>query len=115
MDSNTLFIISTLIRELIELCLNDRRHIKQIFIFSHNLYFFKEVTYGYDDGRKKLYRENVEFSVVSKVNGNSKIKSFDCVNPIKTSYELLWNKLREKEFEDDSIQNTMRRIFDFFI
>ena len=115
MDSNTLFIISTLIRELIELCLNDRRHIKQIFIFSHNLYFFKEVTYGYDDGRKKLYRENVEFSVVSKVNGNSKIKSFDCVNPIKTSYELLWNKLREKEFEDDSIQNTMRRILEQFL
>ncbi len=115
MDSNTLFIISTLIRELIELCLNDRRHIKQLFIFSHNLYFFKEVTYGYDDARKRLNRENVEFVVVSKVNGESQIKSFGCTNPIKTSYELLWNKLREKEFDDDSIQNTMRRILEQFL
>lgn len=115
MDSNTLFIISTLIRELIELCLNDRRHIKQIFIFSHNLYFFKEVTYGYDEGTKKSVRDNIEYSVVSKINGESKIKAFGYSNPVKTSYELLWNKLREKEFDDDSIQNTMRRILEQFL
>lgn len=41
MDSNTLFIISTLIRNLINLCLEDKRNIKQMFILSHNLYFFK--------------------------------------------------------------------------
>ena len=115
MDSNTLFIISTLIRELIELCLNDRRHIKQLFIFSHNLYFFKEVTYGYDELAKKSVRDNVEYSVVSKINGESKIKEFGYSNPVKTSYELLWNKLREKEFDDDSIQNTMRRILEQFL
>ena len=115
MDSNTLFIISTLVRELIELCLNDRRHIKQIFIFSHNLYFFKEVTYGYDEGAKKPIRNNIEYSVVSKINGESKIKAFEHSNPVKTSYELLWNKLREKEFDDDSIQNTMRRILEQFL
>ena len=82
------------------------------FIFSHNLYFFKEVTYGYDEGAKKPVRDNVEYSVVSKINGESKIKAFKYINPVKTSYELLWNKLREKEFDDDSIQNTMRRILE---
>lgn len=115
MDSNTLFIISTLIRELIELCLNDRRHIKQIFIFSHNLYFFKEVTYGYDENSKKIIKNNTEYSVISKINGKSKIKTFGSANPIKTSYELLWNKLRDKDFNDDSIQNTMRRILEQFL
>lgn len=114
MDSNTLFIISTLIRELIELCMNDRRHIKQLFVLSHNLYFFKEVTYGYD-GSKKVNKKNIEYFVVTKVNGESKIKSFGYENPIKTSYELLWSKLREKEYTDDSIQNTMRRILEQFL
>lgn len=113
MDSNTLFIISTLIRELIDLCLNNKRHIKQIFIFSHNLYFFKEVTYGYDV--KKINEKNIEYSIVSKFNGESKIKSFGYSNPIKTSYELLWNKLKEKNFDDDSIQNTMRKILEQFL
>ena len=76
--------------------------------------FFKEVTYGYDELAKKSVRDNVEYSVVSKINGESKIKEFGYSNPVKTSYELLWNKLREKEFDDDSIQNTMRRILEQF-
>jgi wobble nucleotide-excising tRNase len=115
MDSNALFIISTLIRNLIDLCLDEKRHIKQIYILSHNLYFFKEVTYGYDEKSRKSIKNNVQYFTICKLNGISKIKSHENVNPIKTSYEILWNKLREKNYKDDSIQNTMRRILEQFL
>lgn len=115
MDSNALFIISTLIRNLIDLCLEDKRHIKQIYLLSHNLYFFKEVTYGYDEKSKRSIKNNILYFIVSKINGVSSIKLYDNINPIKTSYEILWNKLRDKNYKDDSIQNTMRRILEQFL
>lgn len=49
MDSNTSFIISTLIKQIIEHAHNTKEkkpnNIKQVFLLSHNAYFFNEVTY----------------------------------------------------------------------
>lgn len=113
MDSNTLFIISTLVRELIRLCLEDRRNIKQMFILSHNLYFFKEVSYGYNERSKG--KRNIAYFVVQKINGSSIIKSYENKNPIKNSYDLLWDKLRNKDYNDDSNLNIMRRILEQYL
>lgn len=115
MDSNTLFIISTLVRELIRLCLEDKRNIKQMFILSHNLYFFKEVSYGYNDRSKGKIPKNVAYFVVQKINGSSIIKSYENKNPIKNSYDLLWDKLRNKNYNDDSNLNIMRRILEQYL
>ncbi len=115
MDSNTLFIISTLIRNLINLCLEDKRNIKQIFILSHNLYFFKEVSYGYNERSKKNISKNIAYFVVQKINGCSIIKSYENKNPIKNSYDLLWEKLRNKDYNDDSNLNVMRRILEQYL
>lgn len=115
MDSNTLFIISTLIRNLINLCLEDKRNIKQIFILSHNLYFFKEVSYGYNERSKKNISKNIAYFVVQKINGYSIIKSYENKNPIKNSYDLLWEKLRNKDYNDDSNLNVMRRILEQYL
>lgn len=52
MDSGALFIVSALVREMIEVCYNntdyrsqkvDGDYIKQIFILTHNVYFHKEI------------------------------------------------------------------------
>ena len=54
MDSGALFIVSALVREMIEVCYNntdyrshkvDGDYIKQIFILTHNVYFHKEITH----------------------------------------------------------------------
>lgn len=115
MDSNTLFIISTLVRNLINFCLEDKRKIKQIFILSHNLYFFKEVSYGYNERSRGKIPRNVSYFVVQKINGSSIIKSYGNKNPIKNSYDLLWDKLRNKDYTDDSNLNIMRRILEQYL
>lgn len=50
MDFNTSFIISSLVKEIIDQVCNyyydkNPNKIKQVFLISHNAYFFKEVTY----------------------------------------------------------------------
>ncbi len=115
MDSNTLFIISTLIRNLINLCLENKRNIKQMFILSHNLYFFKEVSYGYNERSRRRISQNIAYFVVQKINGNSIIKNNENKNPIKNQYDLLWDKLRKKDYSDDSNLNVMRRILEQYL
>lgn len=112
MDSNVLYIISTLIRNLIDLCIEEKRNIKQIFILSHNVYFFKEVSYSYGFTGKEKTKKKYKYFIVRKVNGLSQIQEYGCNNPIKNSYELLWDNLRKKDYNDDSNLNTMRRILE---
>lgn len=112
MDSNVLFIISTLIRNLIELCIDEKRNINQIFILSHNVYFFKEVSFLYGKEGKTKTKENFKFITVQKINGISTVEDHQYNNPIKNSYELLWDSLRRKDYNDDSNLNNMRRILE---
>lgn len=112
MDSNVLYIISTLIRNLIDLCIEEKRNIKQIFILSHNVYFFKEVSYSYGFTGKEKTKKKYKYFIVRKVNGLSQIQEYGYNNPIKNSYELLWDNLRKKDYNDDSNLNTMRRILE---
>ena len=112
MDSNVLYIISTLIRNLIDLCIEEKRNIKQIFILSHNVYFFKEVSYSYGFTGKEKTKKKYKYFIVRKVNGLSQIQEYGYNNPIKNSYELLWDNLRKKDYNYDSNLNTMRRILE---
>lgn len=112
MDSNVLFIISTLIRNLIDMCIDEKRNIKQMFILSHNIYFFKEVSYSYGNVGKDKTKSKYKYFTVRKVNGISQVQDYGVNNPIKNSYELLWESLRKKDYKDDSNLNTMRRILE---
>ena len=112
MDSNVLFIISTLIRNLIDMCVEEKRNIKQMFILSHNIYFFKEVSYLYGTIGKDKTKKKYKYFTVRKINGISQIQDCGFNNPIKNSYELLWDNLRKKDYKDDSNLNTMRRILE---
>ena len=78
MDSSALFIVSTLVRKLIEICRNnaDNRFptvegnfIKQIFILTHNAYFHREVTQGYVDKY-----EYVSFYLIRKFDLQSNLR-----------------------------------------
>lgn len=110
MDSNSLFIISTLVRNMIEVCRNnaDNRdpvaegnYIKQLFILTHNAYFHREITYNYVG--KYDY---VSFYLIRKKENCSSVKLFreidpKCptqmrnVNPVRSSYAALWEEYHE--------------------
>jgi wobble nucleotide-excising tRNase len=109
LDSDILFIVSTLIKSLMNDARSEHTLIKQLFILTHNTYFFKEVTFNVTRSGRKLNEET--FWVIRKVNGSSKITEHDN-NPIKSSYELLWQEIKQPVRCSLTIQNTMRKILE---
>ncbi len=110
LDSNILYLVSAMIKELVVEIKKGNSDVEQLFIFTHNVYFHKEVSFI--DGRTTEDKD-VNFWIVRKNNGISKIQSYDMVNPISSTYELLWKELREdKNISAVSMQNTMRRIIE---
>ena len=112
LDSDILFIVSTLIQKLFDEVRTTSGTIKQVFILTHNVYFHKEVSF--DPKRNRNQKRNDEtFWIVRKFNNISKVKEYD-TNPIKTGYDLLWAKLRDQEQDGLTIQNTLRRILEHY-
>lgn len=128
MDSSSLFIVSTLVRQMIEICRNnaDNRNktaegnfIKQIFILTHNAYFHREVSYGYV-GRY----DYASFYLIRKIGTKSTVKLCDevnpkiptermNVNPVKNSYAALWDEYREVK-SAVPLMNVIRRILEYY-
>ena len=109
LDSEVLFIVSSLIKGVFDEVRNNHGHIKQVFVLTHNVYFHKEV--AFNPKRSKEAQKDVTFWVVRKPNDISVVESHQC-NPITTSYALLWDELKKIDVSSLTIQNTMRRILE---
>ena len=109
LDSDILFIVGSLIKGLFDEIRDKRGHIKQIFVFTHNVYFHKEVSFNSRRPNNGKLNEET-FWVVRKSGLVSKLEPH-ASNPIKT-YELLWAELRKPDPSNLTIQNTMRRILE---
>ncbi|MBU1932098.1 AAA family ATPase, partial [Patescibacteria group bacterium] len=109
LDSDVLFIVSTLIKGLFEEVRTESGHIKQIFVLTHNVYFHKEITFNKRRMDKAMNEET--FWIVKKPDKFSIIQQHFS-NPIKTSYDLLWSDVRSTTHQNLSIQNTLRRILE---
>ncbi|WRE76666.1 AAA family ATPase [Helicobacter pylori] len=118
LDSNILFIVSVLVKDLMKETMEEKTNIKQVIILTHNTYFYKEITLECD---LKRYQGKYSFWIIKKDNNVSKIEKFE-ENPIKNSYELLWQEVRwakEKQAKENniswvSLQNVMRRIIEYY-
>ncbi len=118
LDSNILFIVSVLVKDLMKETMEEKTNIKQVIILTHNTYFYKEITLEYD---LKRYQGKYSFWIIKKDSNISKIEKFG-ENPIKNSYELLWQEVRwakEKQAKENniswvSLQNVMRRIIEHY-
>lgn len=110
LDSNVLFVVSTLIKEIIKEIKLEAGNIKQLILLTHNVYFHKEVSFI--DGRtKKCNKTN--FWILRKIDKVTTLQSFLMDNPIQSSYELLWQELKnESPISSLTIQNIMRRIIE---
>lgn len=119
LDSDVLFIVSSLIREVCENCRTGIGQIKQVFVLTHNVYFHKEFTYNSRRSTDVCLSEE-SFWIVRKGMPHSQCERHPC-NPIKTSYQLLWSEVREAEKAVQTgvpfrpqIQNTLRRILEHY-
>lgn len=112
LDSDVLFIVSSLIKGLFDDVRKGAGYIKQIFVLTHNVYFHKEVSYNQN---RKIYGllKDETFWIVRKEGLRSKIIN-QSSNPIKTSYELLWQDVKETPNSNLTIQNTLRRILEYY-
>ncbi|BAW41969.1 putative uncharacterized protein [Helicobacter pylori] len=113
LDSNILFIVSVLVKDLMREAM-EKTNIKQVIILTHNTYFYKEITLEYD---LKRYQGKYSFWITRKDNNVSKIRDYK-ENPIKNSYELLWHEVRWAKKDSNiswvSLQNIMRRIIEYY-
>lgn len=110
LDSNILFVVSSLLKEIIEHIKKGEGNIKQIFIFTHNVYFHKETSFI--NGRVHENKDTY-YWILKKSANKTSIIGYTTKNPISTSYELLWRELKENSgVSNITIQNTMRRIIE---
>ncbi len=114
LDSNILFIVGVLVKDLMKEAMKEKTNIKQVIILTHNTYFYKEITLEYD---LKRYQGKYSFWIIRKDNNVSKIRDYK-ENPIKNSYELLWHEVRWAKKDSNiswvSLQNVMRRIIEYY-
>lgn len=110
LDSEVLFIVSSLIKGLFDEVRSGAGHIKQIFVMTHNVYFHKEITYNSNRPKEKKLKDET-FWIVRKQDSFSKLEKRES-NPISTSYDLLWEEVRREDRSKMTIQNTLRRILE---
>lgn len=112
MDSNVLFIVSTLVKNMLRNCKDGEQGIKQILILTHNVYFHKEITFW--GNKDALPTTETRYYVLRKKEENTSIEEYE-KNPICTSYELLWKELKNDNISStNTILNVMRRILEHY-
>ena len=111
LDTNILFVVSSLILECINNVCRGEGRLKQLIVLTHNVYFFKEITFN-PKGEHGRESERA-YWIVRKDHNVSNIRR-ENENPIKTSYELLWREIREPNISSVGLQNAMRRIIEYY-
>ncbi|QHS13134.1 AAA family ATPase [Shewanella sp. Arc9-LZ] len=109
LDSNVLYIVSAIVKGIIKE-VKDGSSIKQLLLFTHNVYFHKEASFqnGRSNGCNKTH-----FWIFRKANNVTSIQSYEQQNPINSAYELMWQELKDRKNRSGiTIQNTMRRILE---
>ena len=112
LDETILFVVSSLIKEEIKAIKKGTSNVKQLLLLTHNIYFHKEVSFI--DGRTNKNGDTY-YWIIRKKDNISNIHFFEMKNPIRGSYELLWDELkRGGDLSNITIQNTMRRIYETY-
>lgn len=126
MDSNSLYIISSLVKEMIDVCASnysfqkDKKYgdyIYQLFILTHNIYFHNEITQ-----HQEANSDYVSFFMLSKESNISRV--IECINknldgteniynPVGNSYTLLWQEYKETNSPMNKL-NLIKRILDYY-
>lgn len=111
LDNNILFIVSALSKKILDSCRNNKDSIVQLFVLTHNIYFHKEVSFN---SRGSYKVEDVMFGVLRKNNNISSFSNHKNINPITTSYELMWRDLFNQSTSPIGKLNLMRRILEHY-
>lgn len=111
LDANVLFLVSTLVREMLGWAQTEQHRVQQVIVLTHNAYFHKEVSFK--EGNGLIGR--LQHWSVRKLHGTSRVERCS-VNPVRSSYSLLWNTVRMARdgtgADHHALANAMRRILE---
>lgn len=110
LDSNVLYVVSTIVKDLIKATKESLGSIKQLLLLTHNVYFHKEASF---QGSRSNGDRDTHFWIIRKNQNVSSVQAYEQGNPIESSYELLWREIKEwQQNSGITLQNTMRRIIE---
>ena len=126
LDSKVMFVITALIHQLALYKGNANKidkqtfansNIEQIFILTHNFYFYKEVSFDSRPINKNIYHH-----IIEKTDSVSKITYSGNNSRIKNDYSMMWENLKSlkasigtDKSQNVMLANTMRRVIDTYI
>lgn len=125
LDSQSLFVVSTLVHQLIlrkgnnpkaDKKLFNNKNVSQVFVLTHNLYFYKEVSFEKRSICTDFWHYRItKTNNISEISGSYNKTVFD-------DYSLLWQTLKDikSNLPTDSslnivVANTMRRVIESFV
>lgn len=116
LDSDVMFTVSMLIRDLIEkVYKGTHRNVDQILIMTHNTRFHNEICYRHNGGYPQEYHF---YRIIKKSPDPNTVEFYGQVNSIRTSYQELWDQIaiasRDKSANHPWLANTMRRIIESY-
>ncbi|TVP47269.1 MAG: hypothetical protein EA350_05320 [Gemmatimonadales bacterium] len=110
LDADVLFVVAALTSELVREVEAGNSSVKQLFLLTHNVFFHRE--WSFDHKRQGRAPQSHEaFWVVRKRGGVSRVSAAER-DPVSTTYDLLWDAVRQPEEDVVGLQNGMRRILE---
>lgn len=110
LDSDILYIVSSLIKRVFDHVRTNNDLIKQVFVLTHNVYFHKEITFNNKRSQNQIIGDETFWMVKKNSSGSTIEKCSE--NPIRSAYELLWSDIKTNNQSNLTIQNTLRRILE---
>lgn len=110
LDSDILYIVSSLIKSVMDEARGRSGRIKQVFVLTHNVYFHKEITFNRRRPLGGVLNEESFWMVKKRRHWSAVVRCGE--NPIQSAYELLWEDVKSANVSSVSLQNTLRRILE---
>lgn len=115
LDSDVLYVVSALVRRIIEDVAAGKGRVRQLLLMTHNAHFHKDVTYQPRGGPKL---GPWKYGIVRKRSGQpSEVELVD-KNPIRTAYGALWGEVKRAAEQPHEkavgLQNILRRILETY-
>lgn len=114
LDSDVLFVVGTLVRQLIGRAASGSDRIEQVLVLTHNVYFHKEIAHlrqGESSGGRTFFLIRKRPSTPSSVEASRK-------NPVETEYGRLWGEVRRaidgEQMNIIGLENILRRILESY-
>ncbi len=111
LDSATMFVVTTMMKDLFRNVRQNAENVRQVFVFTHNVFFHNEISYDRRSKSKEI-KNTTAFWILRKSHGLSNLESYKD-NPIISDYQLHWKEIKGERLDSFGIQNCIRRILEY--